>query len=347
MGGNQKNSLVLLKSISYLIISIFFLTNCAEEPIVEEQIENRAPRILNLEISEESTTPESLINLVSSVTDADGDPITYLWSSEIGNIENPTSSTTILTIPSSAKIGTYTIKLAASDGKEITEKKVSLKIVEGGILTGYIYYKNTKIPIAGMFVSIGVLSGISDVEGKYLVENIPSGKMDIIVNKDGYDTYNMTYEYNLGDEKSIDFEITSNTYTKTIYGKVSSGDNLTYENIIVKLLNPDGKPSNIRSNTDSEGNYQLDAVPIGGRVLIIDYWNNNLIYNIDEKFNIAVTNNIVPNNLRIYINRSYYIDITDSKNWDYMTPDGYEMREDYIMLNENSLLRIITNFSQT
>lgn len=84
-----------------------------------------------------------------------------------------------------------------------------------GSITGHIYDKETKSPLPGANVIIKntSLGSASDMEGKFLITNVPTGQQTLIVSYIGYNT--ITLEVNIPENKILqqDFYLTATALT--------------------------------------------------------------------------------------------------------------------------------------
>ncbi len=111
-----------------LSISVLAYWGCEDCPTCPE---NYAPVINEILINPPSVSAGDPVTLTAVVTDKDGDTITYNWSCSGGSIYSTssygtTTNPTLWSSPDTA--GTYTITCIASDGKDTSNKSISITV---------------------------------------------------------------------------------------------------------------------------------------------------------------------------------------------------------------------------
>lgn len=242
-------------------ISVFFLLySCKKD-------DNSAPVIRVITFAPSSATPGSTVQVTAIVTDVEKDPINYSWTTDDGQISDPTSPLAYWTLSSDASINSMaTIRLTVTDGKEMAEKDHNINIVAGVEVKGAVYYAGTRIPVSGVTVRMGEIITTSTTDGKFAFPDIPKGVNKISATKEGYDPVekNIDFEYSTN---TFNIEMTSSTETKQLYGTVKTIIGESLYGIRVTILNPDSTESGLTDVTDFDGNYQITAVPQGTRML--------------------------------------------------------------------------------
>jgi hypothetical protein len=92
---------------------------------------NIPPEIITLAGSPREICPGELTELVAVVMDADGDPISYVWTSEVGTISNPSEDANggRADYQGSALPGEDSVELTVSDGKGgVHKSQTSIKV---------------------------------------------------------------------------------------------------------------------------------------------------------------------------------------------------------------------------
>jgi len=93
---------------------------------------NSAPVIHSVTANPSTVTYDYLFNrteLSSVATDADGDSISYNWSSMVGSFSDGNLGQSVTWYADETNVGIYFIQLIASDGIDIARDSVSVEIV--------------------------------------------------------------------------------------------------------------------------------------------------------------------------------------------------------------------------
>ena len=247
---------------------LFYLLVCTLVCVACET--NSPPVIQQLTSSPSSATVDETIQISVVAIDADGDALTYTWTSDAGTFLNSTGNTTMWKAPN--RTGSFEIRVVVSDGQSIVERALYVNVaIPPGTVTGYVYYSGTTIPISGVTVNIGSMQTTTGSDGKFSL-NSNYGNQQIQATKDGYDTF--TKNVNIIDgANSVIIELTSGIYTRNVFGTISNESGEGIPGIPVVLLNPDNKESNLQTTSDSKGYYQLPSVPQGTRVIVFKQTN--------------------------------------------------------------------------
>jgi hypothetical protein len=242
-------------------ISLFFLLNSCKKD------DNTAPVIHVITFAPSSATPGSTVQVTAIVTDVEKDPINYSWTTDDGQISDPTSPLAYWILSSDASVNSMaTIRLTVTDGKEMAEKDQKINIVAGVEVKGTVYYAGTSIPVSGVTLRMGEIITTSTIDGKFAFSDIPKGINTIAATKEGFDSFgkNIDFKYSTN---TYNIEMTSSTETKQLYGTVKTIIGESLFGIRVTILNPDSTESRLTDITDFDGNYQIAAVPQGTRML--------------------------------------------------------------------------------
>lgn len=256
------------KTFIHLFFLIFFIYGC------EKQNENQPPEIKEIVLDKTSITPGGVLQVTSTVIDADGDNLTYTWNSQDGNLSEPNKPSTLWTIsPSFITNKNASIKLTVTDGKLITTEVREIIVREGNTVSGAVYYAGTSIPISGVTITIGSFSTTTTTDGLFSIKHIASGVSNIIATKTGFDTFNRTESIS-STNCVFNINLTSSTETKMLYGIVKTVENITLAGIRIVVLNQDGTESGLTDVTDLNGHYQIASVPQGTRLIKFKNENN-------------------------------------------------------------------------
>ena len=130
-----------------------------------------------------------------------------------------------------------------------------------GTISGHIYSQVTGQAISGAVVAIGnsTLATISDINGRYVLSNVPAGAVTLVVSKEGYETVNV--DVNVVADTEITRDIRLPSAHATINGNLVPDNypdlfNDEWDNIIVTV---DGVEAEVNVNP---GKYTVH-VPIG------------------------------------------------------------------------------------
>jgi hypothetical protein len=138
------------------------------------------------------------------------------------------------------------------------------------ILSGYVYYANTTIPVSGVLLTINGKTASTVSNGSYSITGINDGNQTLTATKDGFDNYSFSLQITPG-SNNHDVEMISFLHAHNLKGTVTSinllhgSGPLTLCQVVV--LNPDGSESNLKSQTSSTGFYQIPKVPQGNRIV--------------------------------------------------------------------------------
>ena len=265
------------------ILAIALLQSCFKDP------SNYPPMIESILLDPaDQFTPGSVIGLAASVWDQDGDDLEYYWESRSGKIVDPSLPSAVWEISLDAEPLSYeSITLTVTDGKSSVTRSKTIRIVEGLLVEGYTYFQGTRIPVPGVEVVLGTFSTYSDDRGYYAIPHLKEGTMQLMASKAGFVPYESDIEV---DDARSTFNIfmTSPTASRTITGKIQTVDQITYEGLRVTLLNPDFSESDLTGTTDPSGEFSINAVPIGQRILMVSnystashFLHDTLVYMID------------------------------------------------------------------
>lgn len=265
-----------------LFLSFIVLVSCMKHP------GNHAPVIETIILDPvEYFTPGSDIGISAMVTDLDGDAVEYFWSSQNGLILDPDQPSTVWELSTAAEPLSYEkLTLMVSDGKETVSRSRTIQVSEGLAVWGYTFFKGTTIPVPGVEVTMGKFSALSDENGYYFIEYLKEGNTLITAQKEGFEAYESVV-YVDNPRSTYHIELTSPTKTYPVSGLVHTIDNQTFEGLKVVLLNPDGSESDLLGFTDGSGAFQIDAVPVGIREIMIrndspqsHFLNDSIVYQI-------------------------------------------------------------------
>jgi hypothetical protein len=293
----------------FLVLMSSCLDNGNSPPVVEKIILDPSGNF----------TPGSDIQLSAIVTDAEGDPLEYYWESAGGIIEDPTAEETGWELYEDAEPLSYeSVTLTVSDGKSSDTHTRTIQVSDGLLVEGRTYFSGTKIPVAGVSVNMGKFFAISDHTGYYIIRNLKEGLTMVSANRDGFDPFES--EVYVDNPKSVyNIFMTSPTETHQINGRVETIDGISFENLKVVLLNPDGSESQLSAMTAEDGSYSIPAVPGGIRqIMIKDESENNRFLNDSIVYQVMLDQYNLEHHPRIKIRRTILADdyLSGKEMWD-------------------------------
>ena len=249
------------KILFWLLVLSFVLSGCSKKSTEDGE----RPVIQSISFNVTQVTPGEKISVSSTVTDPQGDPLTYTWTSANGIISEPNDPSTDWVIsPIFLPNRNAKISLTVSDGKVTSTLDKEILVDAGVTVSGKIIYAGTSIPISGVAVKLGPFVSASGTDGSFFFFHIASGALTIEATKPGFDTYIKNVDIASGNGAYI-IPMTSGTETMNVYGTVKTIDNIPLNGIKVMMLNDDLTESDLTCITDINGDYQISAVPQGTR----------------------------------------------------------------------------------
>ncbi len=151
-------------------IFLFFLLNgCKKE-------DNSAPVIRVIAFAPALATPGATVQVSAIVTDVEKDRINYSWSTDDGQISDPTSPIAYWTLSPDASINSMaTIRLTVSDGKGMAEKDQKINITSGVEVKGMVSFAGTSIPLSGVTVRMGEIIATTNCRWKIYISKYSEG----------------------------------------------------------------------------------------------------------------------------------------------------------------------------
>jgi len=258
----------LLVILLILTGSIGFFIHCSEE--VSGPV-NSAPVIDSIILDPDALHPGSDVVMTAVASDADGDSLSYKWATypNAGKFSNTTLPVCTLTVSAFLKGGMFLkTTLQVSDSKTTTEKEVWIPLVAGQLVSGYVYYANTLIPVPGVEVAIGRLFDSSTYRGSYGIHHVAPGQRTITAGREGCDV--CSYDLDVTGDMIYDVYIDCPRLVKTIRGDVSTREGVLLSNVRVTVLNKDKSRTELSGDTDDNGEFLIESVPPGKRLFTID-----------------------------------------------------------------------------
>jgi len=237
-----------------ILLGSFFISGCEES----SDGSNAAPTIEEIIFSPVTPVNNTSVTFNTVATDIDGDSLSYNWSAVAGSFSNSGTGNPVSWYIDEP--GTYEITCIVSDGKEITSKSVTIAIDQQvGSIGGYIYDYDSNELLAGVAVSLGGYSTVSQNDGSYLIQDIPTGSnYQLLATFAGYYTYTSTTDIYAG-ERNRDLYLGKErgSFTGYVYNSVT---NVPVESVHITI-------EDHSTYSGSNGFYQLNSVPLGERIL--------------------------------------------------------------------------------
>ena len=220
--------------------------NCFDLGVVEG---NRSPVLLQLRVSDNSVLSGETVTVTALATDADGDPLTYVWSG-LGTIEGSGESVQ-WTLPNVATMGDIPISVRISDG-------------QGGITSGSVTVTVTPGPVGNRQPEILAFNGNP-------LTLAPNETATISVDAVDPDDDVLTYTWTTtggtinGDSATVNWTAPSEVGSYQVEVTVSDGDLSTIETLVFTVTT---QTSGALSITVTE---PIDLTPVAGaRVILHD-----------------------------------------------------------------------------
>ena len=233
---------------------------------------NHSPVISGIECTPEVRNAGTTFTLKATVSDEDGDALSYLWTADEGSFLNSANTREVIwKSPVTGAGKTCTISFVVSDGEnEVTrEIKILLEEPELGTLEGHVNYTHFKIPIAGVTVTAGDQSTLTDQDGYFALSGIPAGECVLSAAKELFTGATLALQVPVNDTLSVAVEMTSVNLTTKLSGILTDPDAIPLENARMVVLNPDGSESKLSAITNAAGFYRLWYIPFGERTIVV------------------------------------------------------------------------------
>ncbi len=266
--------------------------------------ENEAPLIQSTIANPNSIKKGETTQLTCAATDPDGDRLFFSWSSSAGIFLNGTEGSSV-SWQAPEEPGIYTILVNVDDGHYKVDGTASIEVVQSANLEGFVYYAGTSIPVPGVTVSINDVSFTTNESGQFILQNIAVGDAEIVASKLNFNPYSKIITIN-GNTNFFNIEMTTDTYAHSVSGFISDENDNKIAGVLVLVLNPDGSFSNLQTNSDSTGYFQLQSVPQGTRSITFEkegyhlFQAGILISNNDYDYNVKLESLKISGNILDY-----------------------------------------------
>jgi uncharacterized protein (TIGR02145 family) len=271
-----------------IFLSGFLLISCEK---------NYPPRIVITEYTRQPGIGTTTFNLRVEATDAEMDPLTFLWESAQGTfVKDAGKAETSWTAPVSTSDQSYRIWVRVSDGNsEVSDTlEIPVAAVTFGKLSGIVYFTGTKVPVSDAIVTVDGKRDTASYEGVFEIDGVRSGRQTITAQKAEFISGSIDVLIRQGTNSATLF-ITSPLNTCRVYGQITgnrTNEPKPYHTVII--LNPDNTESELLSIANGTGNYSIAGIPKGLRRLVVKddirVRMETLIYfeGGDKEFNFAI-----------------------------------------------------------
>jgi len=115
--------------------------------------------------------PGESTTITVTADDGDGDPLSYTWSANGGQLTG-TGATATWTAPSTG--GSFTISVTVSDGRG-GQAQDDTEVQAGATVRGTVISVTDGSPVRGVTVTIGGLSATTDAQGEFSILGVGQG----------------------------------------------------------------------------------------------------------------------------------------------------------------------------
>jgi uncharacterized protein (TIGR02145 family) len=233
---------------------------------------NYPPKIFDKEYARLPGLNSTSFFLRIDARDANQDELTYLWEAPQGEfLESVEKNETTWQGPQSMNDKDYKVFVTVSDGKDFVRDSflISIAAPTFGKLSGFIYFKDCKIPVSNAIVTVWGKTDTTDIHGAYELDGIMAGRQSITAEKEGFESNTMDILVREG-INNTNLDLASTLFTTRLYGQLRgniSGEAKPF--LTVVILNPDYSQSKLSAFSDASGNYELPYVPHGLRYLMV------------------------------------------------------------------------------
>jgi len=232
---------------------------------------NHAPVISGVVCTPETRSAGTLFTLRATASDEDFDILTYHWSAGGGVFTDSANQwQTKWKSPVDGNGKTYTPRITASDGKAETSFDYPIQLSEPvfGDVSGFAYFNNCTIPVAGALISLDDKTSLTDSTGYFELTDIPVGNCSIKATKADFSPAQISVTIMKSVNLKVRIPMISVLYTSKLSGIVKGQDSLPIGGATVTMLNPDKTESKLTAVTNAAGFYRIWYVPLGQRNIV-------------------------------------------------------------------------------
>lgn len=252
------NYRLLMLPVLALFCSALMLT-CADDI---NGTKNSAPTIDTIIANPDAIHPGADVILTARAFDADGDSLSYRWFTYRAAARfSDTASPVCTMIVSTALEGGMSLKvtLEVSDGQTTVLREKWISIVSGTLLSGHVYFYNSKIPIPLAEVSVNRLRDTTAFKGAYSIRHVPPGDRTVNASREGCDDFSTVLD--VTDSMTYDVYMICPDLTNRLTGTVAIHDGTPLENIEISILQTDSSPTGFVDTTGIDGSFGIDMIP--------------------------------------------------------------------------------------
>lgn len=160
-------------------------TGSYEVVVLTRGATNRAPQIVRMTAEPDTVTPGDGLDAVVQATDAEGDALTYIWTSSAGTFFPESGPQVRWFAPQ--ELGNYYLKATVIDGHHSTSDSITVTVVPD---TTVLFSADfTTDQVTGQWSSVGLLGGLGDNEGIHSVAWDSLTRTMAVTSKTNYGTY--------------------------------------------------------------------------------------------------------------------------------------------------------------
>ena len=280
---------------------------------------NSAPEILQITLEKLAVAQGEEISISCMAEDPDNDPLTYVWSADVGEFLGDDDVADVDWRAPEAYEGDATITVVVTDGSsESDPRHVTVDVqAESGTLTGTITQTGTSDVLEGVTVAIGQLSAQTSADGTYEIEGIPLGNHDAAASLAGFVTNTRSIEIKNGPNE-LNFTLTPEADMGTITGRVTNSRGEPVVGAVCRISSRD-----LQTETGSDGRYSLGPMPQGPfnlqvtRPGYILFSRSQELSSTEQVLDVALTTAVPGSPTNVVVTRS---GTTMTLTWD--APDG-------------------------
>lgn len=233
---------------------------------------NHPPTITRITFDPTTTSAGTIYSITVEASDEDGDVLQYGWTANGGEFLSPTNTTEVLwRSPVSGEGESFSIIVNVTDGEFDITQELLMELTEAilGGVTGFVYFANCEVPIAGATVRIADKEAITDIKGQYLISDLVSGKDTLRANKQDFSPKESLVTIPPNSVLNYNVEMISVSHSTKAFGVISDQDGQAIANAQIIVLNPNDSESNLKALTDNNGLYRIQYIPHGIRWVVI------------------------------------------------------------------------------
>ncbi len=234
--------------------------------------------------------------------DPDNDPLTYAWTCTEGAFtEGMDRSLARWQSPLNQQDKTYRLSVEISDGIHKIDSTLQINVLKspGGSVIGNTFFTGCTIPVSGVTLTIADKSTLSDSAGRFEIKDVPYGTQNAVATKTDFIMVTKEIIISSGATIETDFHLTSQRYTSKVFGVVKDQEGNLMTGAIITVLNPDQTESDLKTTSDSQGSYEINAIPQGDRTILVRKDSDQAFRFESTRFDIQLTGHETPTDIVI------------------------------------------------